>query len=515
MAQHRYRDSSRHSDISPTAYMGRTGGVFGALGIGAAILCGSATAAADDTPTGDPSASHSSGSAAARSAAVSSAKPSVAKARSARPTRQPGNASVSVTENTSLAASPMRPLASATITAIRATPVVELSTQSAVPVAEATSSNTASASATETASSANGAMPTNGTSAISAAPAGQPTLAAIAQSILRYIQTTFFNRTPTIYYDPTKNVINPDGTITGRVVGSDADGDTLTYTVTVPANGGTVVMDQNGTFTFTPGADFVEDDFTDFFTTTVSDATPAGPRIHGLLGLLIPGWGSTARVATQIIGARTVPGTWGTPSRTVDFTDWSVLAKDWVIYHEPTKEGNRIPGAITFADGIMTITGDAAGNDGGMAWVPGQMYGGWEVRLRVPAGARNYDAVLLLWPDAENWPAGGEIDFMEMWDDPTRQTVNSVLHHGPENKQIIATMSLDATQWHDYAVKWTPTEITTYVDGVPLFHTTDTSTFPPGLMHLCIQLDIMGPDIAAGAQMQVAWAKQYSLNSVV
>ncbi len=54
-------------------------------------------------------------------------------------------------------------------------------------------------------------------------------------------------------------------------------------------------------------------------------------------------------------------------------------------------------------------------------------------------------------------------------------------------------MKVDATQWHTYAVKWTPTEITTYVDGTPIFTTNDTSMFPPGPMHLAIQLDMLGP----------------------
>lgn len=149
---------------------------------------------------------------------------------------------------------------------------------------------------------------------------------------------------------------------------------------------------------------------------------------------------------------------------------------------------------------------------------PGQKYGAWEVRVKIPpAGAPNYDPpVLLLWPDAEkNWPTGGEIDFMEIWGgDGSRQAVNSVLHYSSTNQQAGATMKVDATQWHTYAVKWTPTEITTYVDGTPIFTTNDTSMFPPGPMHLAIQLDMLGPDISAGAQMQVAWVKEYSLASI-
>ena len=102
---------------------------------------------------------------------------------------------------------------------------------------------------------------------------------------------------------------------------------------------------------------------------------------------------------------------------------------------------------------------------------------------------------------------------MEIWDDGARQAVNSVLHYGATNQQAGATVAVDATQWHTYAVSWTPTQIATYVDGTPIFTTTDTSTFPPGPMHLAIQLDMLGPDISAGAQMQVAWVKEYALAS--
>jgi Glycosyl hydrolases family 16 len=217
--------------------------------------------------------------------------------------------------------------------------------------------------------------------------------------------------------------------------------------------------------------------------------------------------------AAAAAAPRTGPGTWGAPTRSVYFTDSSVLSQ-FVVYTGQTPNGTRTPSALSFSNGTMTITGDAAGNDEGIAWTPGQKYGAWEVRLRVPPGAKNYDPVLLLWPDAENWPKGGEVDFMEMWDDPTRQKVNSVLHYGPSDKQVRASMAIDATQWHTYAVKWTPTQITTYADGVPLFTSTNKSTFPPAAMHLCIQLDTQGTDIAAGGKMEVAWAKQYSLTAV-
>ena len=55
-----------------------------------------------------------------------------------------------------------------------------------------------------------------------------------------------------------------------------------------------------------------------------------------------------------------------------------------------------------------------SGTTAGMSWGHGQKYGRWEARVRAPAADPSYHALLLLWPDAENLPGGGEIDFMEM-----------------------------------------------------------------------------------------------------
>lgn len=62
--------------------------------------------------------------------------------------------------------------------------------------------------------------------------------------------------------------IAEDSVLQGRVVGADADGDTLTYAHgTGPANG-TVVVNADGTYTYTPATDF---NGLDSFTVTVSD----------------------------------------------------------------------------------------------------------------------------------------------------------------------------------------------------------------------------------------------------
>jgi hypothetical protein len=207
---------------------------------------------------------------------------------------------------------------------------------------------------------------------------------------------------------------------------------------------------------------------------------------------------------------------WGTPNREDDFTE---DLSGWGIYDGPghADEGTRSPDAASVADGVLTINGDAEGTTAGMAWGrgKGQKYGRWEGRVRAPASDPTYNALLLLWPDAEDFPEGGEIDFMEMTDH-TRQSTNVFLHHGEDNAQEHGTVEIDATRWHNWAVEWTPKGVTTYVDGEQWWHTDEVDALPPGPMHLCIQLDWF-PQKRAGAvkpsQMQVDWVRQYPVDA--
>ncbi|MEK6440176.1 glycoside hydrolase family 16 protein [Pseudonocardia sp. T1-2H] len=204
---------------------------------------------------------------------------------------------------------------------------------------------------------------------------------------------------------------------------------------------------------------------------------------------------------------------WGEPNR-VDTFDGTALKSDWNVYDGVGHAGNgrRTPDAFSVKDGIMTITGDSAGSTGGMAWNPGQKYGRWEGRVKAPASDESYNALLLLWPDAENFPVGGEIDFMEMTDH-TRQSTNMFLHYGRDNKQVQGDVKIDATEWHNWAVEWTPTHVAAFVDGKEWWRTTERSILPPGPMHLCIQLDWFpkGGDVQE-SHMYVDWVKQYALS---
>lgn len=197
---------------------------------------------------------------------------------------------------------------------------------------------------------------------------------------------------------------------------------------------------------------------------------------------------------------------WGTPNRESEFNGTSVDGS-WSLYdgHGHAGNGRRTPSAVSVADGVMTITGNANGDAEGMAWNPGQKYGRWELCVRSPATeAASMHTLALLWPDDEaNSP--DEVDVMEIGD-PTRQTVETFLHH--PGGQDHGELAIDATQWHAFAVDWTPDSITNYVDGRQWWHTSDKSHLPRGPMHMTIQLDYFGGP-AAEAKEHVDWARQY------
>ncbi|QZT58343.1 PE-PPE domain-containing protein [Mycolicibacterium austroafricanum] len=112
-------------------------------------------------------------------------------------------------------------------------------------------------------------------------PAVQHAETPVLWTVFAWTRRTFFNATPVVRYDDT-TTSQLQNIITGRV--SAADSDTLTLSASAPANGGTVLLRPDGTFTYTVPTTMYAGG-TDTFTVTVSDAD--GPaHIHGLTGLL-------------------------------------------------------------------------------------------------------------------------------------------------------------------------------------------------------------------------------------
>lgn len=210
---------------------------------------------------------------------------------------------------------------------------------------------------------------------------------------------------------------------------------------------------------------------------------------------------------------------------------WPLLAHDefdgtevdtsvWSAYTGETTGdvGRHDPANLSVTDGTLKVTSHGY-SSAGMAWSDGQQYGRWEVRARAQQGT-GYGAVILLWPDAEDWPEGGEINFMEI---PKGQRNEShfVLHYAEDNSQVGTTAFGDFTQWHNYAVEWTPDHVAGFIDGQEIFRSSDPKTIPPRPMHLAIQQDIgpYGKDwipplddtTPDRVQLEVDWVRIYGL----
>jgi Glycosyl hydrolases family 16 len=198
----------------------------------------------------------------------------------------------------------------------------------------------------------------------------------------------------------------------------------------------------------------------------------------------------------------------------VDGDEFATLnTAKWGLYNSPGHDGKglRRPSQISVTNGVLTIAGTANGTTGGMSMSPGRKYGRWETRMQVPKGDYRYHPVALLWPDAENWPVGGEVDYAETT--AAASDVDFFLHFSAQNRTRNASKVLDLTQWHNYAVEWTPTGIRGYIDGVQFFADTNPTELPPGPMHQTLQLDWFpnGSTPTTPSQMNVAWVRVYNV----
>lgn len=89
------------------------------------------------------------------------------------------------------------------------------------------------------------------------------------------------NSTPTA--GPFDVTIDEDQVLTGQLPASDADGDTLTYELLIPATGGTIVVQPNGQFTYTPPANVSG---TAYFRYRVTDGRSFSNNVDGRIVVL-------------------------------------------------------------------------------------------------------------------------------------------------------------------------------------------------------------------------------------
>ena len=183
----------------------------------------------------------------------------------------------------------------------------------------------------------------------------------------------------------------------------------------------------------------------------------------------------------------------------------------WSVYNSAGHAGKgvRSPQAWSVANGVATVSGDAAGTTGGMsAKFAEQRFGRWETRMKTNARDPKYHPVLIL--NNNSAPNCAEIDYAE--GSSVTSVMRFFLHYacGGADFQTTAATPVDGTQWHNYAVEWTPAGISGYVDGVKTFTDTNPAHQPSTVMKQTLQLDWF-PDGSATkpSQMQVDWVRVY------
>jgi hypothetical protein len=206
-----------------------------------------------------------------------------------------------------------------------------------------------------------------------------------------------------------------------------------------------------------------------------------------------------------------------------DFTGPAVDITKWDIYNSlgHGDRGLRRPSQFSVVDDptalggrALRVVGTPDGTTGGMAHRLNQRFGRWAARMRVPDGDSRYHPVLLTWPQAENWPQGGEIDFAEGKCGVDR--MEFFLHFSSANRQTHSAVDVDVSQWHWYEVEWTPTHVRGWCDGRLYFEDRNATHFNYsdfGAHHGCIQLDWFPGDATrtGGGEMLVDAWRVYSL----
>lgn len=102
-------------------------------------------------------------------------------------------------------------------------------------------------------------------------------------------------------------------------------------------------------------------------------------------------------------------------------------------------------------------------------------YGFYEIRAKVPCLAGAWPAIWMM-GKVGDWPARGEIDIMEWFGRYFASDVNQVqsgvhttTNHGANSIYQKAQVNSMCTQYHNFQMHWTASEILIGVDGVPTF----------------------------------------------
>ena len=153
------------------------------------------------------------------------------------------------------------------------------------------------------------------------------------------------------------------------------------------------------------------------------------------------------------------------------YPKWSAYPAGW---KDSSKFGSYDPRIISAHDSLLDIHHRT---EGGAALVASlspaidgdryQLYGRYAMRFRADSLV-GYKAAYLLWPQSEQWPRDGEIDFPEGDYD---RTISAFMHRqGATSGSDQDAFSTSATfgPWHTAVIEWTPTRCEFFLDGASI-----------------------------------------------
>jgi beta-glucanase (GH16 family) len=246
---------------------------------------------------------------------------------------------------------------------------------------------------------------------------------------------------------------------------------------------------------------------------------------------------TTTNASTSATGTATDPVTAGTtvttgaappvptdPTPTPAFdSSWKLVGEDdfsqgpsdpnWDVYGADLNSTNDFSQANVLIRPGMADVSTEGDLSGGMCWcndAPESLYGRWEIRAEFDPGV-DQTPLFLLWPTSNQWPSGGEIDWVQSLS-ASRSTLLYSLHYGADNSQVHQSASGDFAVWHTYSLEWEPNDITVWVDGVETFNTTNAQEIPDNPMFLAIQTSPINASTAPAttSTIHVAWVKVFA-----
>ncbi len=260
-------------------YVGRVGALAVALGVGVAVANAPGVAWADDSSSAGSAGPHS---------AVGRHNPGAGPAKAVKSSNKTVAESVSPSRRSAVAAAAVRSggpaKASATTGAAQHQPAAGRSDETAAVLSDAQpAASSAPAAATPRAAVVTPdsivAFASNLIGAVfhppvlpqlPPPPLDPPGLWAMLAAARREIVGAFYNRAPTA--NPLEIGETANGQVKGVLGTTDPDGDPVTYEVTAAPKYGTVAINADGTYTYTPGEVFAETGGEDQFLVTVRDS---------------------------------------------------------------------------------------------------------------------------------------------------------------------------------------------------------------------------------------------------